>query len=222
MALIEDNLIGAIGSTGDTLLKCMMIVTAIEFCGSIVTGETDPTTTETNFSAFWNSEYMPKEYHRVGDLLYKILRNGVSHSFVAKGGVIPSAEAASSGKHMKFFEQGVFIYVPQLEKDVVSGIRKLLEDMGKGKDHLKEHYDSVLSELQRSGKAEYDKFVKENKIEVSPEQIRGDIHPDGPRVVIADPLVTATGSTVSLIASASTIVLSVKPPDQDLPASPHR
>lgn len=90
--LIEDNLIGAIRSTGDMLLKCMMIVTAIEFCGSFLTGKTGYRTTKDNFLEFWKSKYMPKEYYRIGELLYEIFRNGVSHSFVAKGVLFPVAK----------------------------------------------------------------------------------------------------------------------------------
>ena len=186
MAFIEDNLIGAIRSTSDTLLKCMMIVTAVEFCGSILTAKTGSGNTKKNFLAFWQSRYMPEIYHGTGELLYDILRNGVSHSFIAKGGVIPSANTAGSEKHMRFFNQGVFVYVPKLAEDIIGGIQNFLKDVIENKD-LKDNYNLIISELQRSGKAIYDDFVKNNKIETSSEHIQGDIRPDVTHLTLIDP-----------------------------------
>src|SRR6185436_20888587 len=108
MALIEDDLLGSIKGASGTLLKCMMIVTATEVCGSFLTGKTGNGTTEDNFWAFWKSKYMPVEYYEIIDLLYRILRNGVSHSFVAKGGIIPSSDEAGSHMHLRFLKDGIF------------------------------------------------------------------------------------------------------------------
>lgn len=177
MALIEDDLIKTIREEENTLLKCMIIVTATELCGSFLTGETGPTSTRSNFLAFWNSRYMPKEYHKISELLYNILRNGISHSFVAKGGVIPSREKKSSHKHLQYFERGIFIYADKLGEDVIEGLLMYLKDK-KNSPELNSKYNNVLTKLIQDGKAEYKAFVKKNNIQVSNEPIVGDIYPD--------------------------------------------
>ncbi|RJQ29327.1 hypothetical protein C4571_01715 [Candidatus Parcubacteria bacterium] len=186
----------------------MVIVTAIELCGSFITGNTGQGNTRENFLAFWKSKYLPKKYHEIGDLLYKIFRNGVSHSFVAKGGVIPSGEEKSSDKHLGFFKQGVFVYVPKLEEDVVAGILMLLKDMKEDGNNLQKNYSFVLSELKRVGEDEYEEFVKEKRIQIRNEIISGDIHPDFQHITIAKPPDIITGSTVG-----STIVIKIEPSD---------
>ena len=177
MALIKDDLIKTIAEEENTLLKCMMIVTATELCGSFLTGKTGPHSTRDNFLAFWKSKYMPKEYNGISELLYDILRNGVSHSFIAKGGVIPSREKKSAHKHLRYFKQGIFIYADKLGEDVTGGLVMYLEDK-KNNPELNQKYNNVLKELIQDGESKYDKFITRNKIQVSIEPIIGDIYPD--------------------------------------------
>ncbi len=212
--LIEDNLIGAIRSAGDVLLKCTMIATAVEFCGSFLTKETNKGTTESNFLEFWKSRYIPSKYHEIGELMYEVFRNGVSHSFIAKGGVIPSGEEKSAKKHLEFFEQGIFIYVPELEKDVIAGISRFLEDL-KNKSELQENYRFVLSELNRVGKERYDEFVKKYKIQVSQETIAGDIFPDIQFVLAGGSLDLIPHHTGSTISKHIKVEIKVKPANEE-------
>ena len=139
--------------------------------------ETGPHSTRDNFLAFWKSKYMPKEYNGISELLYDILRNGVSHSFIAKGGVIPSREKKSAHKHLRYFKQGIFIYADKLGEDVTGGLVMYLEDK-KNNPELNQKYNNVLKELIQDGESKYDKFITRNKIQVSIEPIIGDIYPD--------------------------------------------
>lgn len=175
MALIEDNLLKSIEEAPNPLLLCMMIVTATELCGSFMTGKIGNKETKDNFLAFWDSNYMPREYHEISYLLYKILRNGVSHSFVAKGGIFPGADKATSNKHLKFLREGVIIYTPKLKEDVMKGILMLLGDLKKNKNNLQPNYRFVLSKLLEDGKREYEKFIEEKNIEILNEKIIPDI-----------------------------------------------
>ena len=177
MALIKDDLIKTIQEEKNTLLKCMIIVTATELCGSFLTGDTGPTKTKTNFLAFWNSKYMPTKYHRVSKLLYEILRNGVSHSFVAKGGVIPSRDKDGSHKHLEYFKQGIYICADKLGEDVIQSLSMYLKDK-KRDPKLDKQYHYVLKKVIQDGYSEYEKFTIQNNIQVSNELIVGDIHLD--------------------------------------------
>ena len=178
MALIKDDLLSTIREASNTLVKCMAIVTATELCGSFITGKTGNGTTRENFLAFWKSSYMPTEYHDLSELFYNILRNGVSHSFVVKGGVIPSGDERGARDHLKFFLNGIFVYVPTLAKDVENGILMLLEDIHQNKNELKIRYKTVLNELVYSGMIEYKKYCSEKSIQVINYAIPGDIHDD--------------------------------------------
>lgn len=112
---------------------------------------------------------------------------------------------------MKFLKQGVFVYVPKLEEDVIRGILMLLEDLKRNKDNLNVKFISVLRDLEKTGKDAYDKFVRENSIQTLDEKVHGDILPDIQYVTInesQDPLPYHTGSTVAIFFKA-------EPSDQD-------
>lgn len=213
MALIKDDLLESIKKPSNTLLKCMMIVTAIEFCGSFLTGKTGIRTTECNFLEFWRSKYMPGDYHDKGALIYNILRNGVSHSFIAKGGVVPSNEKESSDKHLKFFNQGIFIYVRKFEEDVVRGLLALLDDLNDKRNvDLRRNYCKVLSDLSGDGLGVYKKFLKDSGIDPLPGIIRGDISLDIQCGVATDSPIT---SHEMVISSSSSAILGIYPNNHD-------
>jgi len=176
--LIKDHLLGTIRDARGALLESIIIFTAIELCGSFITGKTGVRQTKSNFLAFWKSKYMPQKYHELGGLLYEIFRNGVSHSFIAKGGVIPSGDTNSSNLHLVFTEYGIFIYIPQFKDDVIIGVTQLLDDLKKNKNDLKAKYNSVLLSLTRDGKFRYDTFVRTNNISIRKIPLSGDINSD--------------------------------------------
>ena len=184
--LIENHLLGSIRDTRDArpsrgaLLESMMIFTAIEVCGSFLTGNTGPGTTETNFKKFWGSEYMPSKYHNFGELLYKIYRNGVSHSFVAKGGVIPTEATEDIDNHLHLTDHGIYIYVPLLGEDIKSGMKKLLEDIKKNKNDLQKKYCDVLKKIYDCGMNEYGQFIKKYSLKTLKIKLDGDIESDIP------------------------------------------
>lgn len=175
--LIKSNVIPAIEGETNTLLKCMIIVTATELCGSFLTAKTGPRSTKENFLAFWNSKYMPKKYHKVSNLLYEILRNGVSHTFIAKGGVIPSRDKSGSHYHLKCLQGGVYIDANQLGEDVINGLKQYLEDK-KVDPKLNKKYLYILEKLQIDGILEYKRFLIENDLQPLNYTINGDISPD--------------------------------------------
>jgi len=208
MALIENNLIESINVAPNPLLQCMVVVTATELCGSFLTGKTGRGEARNNFLTFWKSEYVPKIYHDMSNLLWESLRNGVSHSFVAKRGVIPSGEEKSSDKHLKPFKNGVFIYAPQLKKDIVAGLLALSNDIKKNKDNLATKRDCVMKKLEEDGEKAYVKYIGDYKIKVLDEEIIGDIYPDTLSVKRAQSqdIMRTTGSAV---ATASIAIITV-------------
>lgn len=173
--LVEDNLLDSIGENAKgTILRSMAIFTAMELCGSFLTGKTGPGTTESNFKMFCESEYMPQAYHKISSLLYSIFRNGVAHSYVPKGAAHLTSDPGASTCHLIFFDSGICIYVPILAEDVRNGITSLTNKL-KQDEALKKKYYSVFQELERIGKEEYQRFVKENNITTTAGNFVGDI-----------------------------------------------
>ncbi len=172
--LIEDNLIDSIGPNGKgTILRSMAIFTAMELCGSFLTGKTGPGTTERNFKAFCESEYL-LQYNKISPLLYSIFRNGVAHSYVPKGSAQLTSDPNAAPCHLIFYDSGICIFVPQLADDVKAAILLLVKDIKKYPD-LEQNYKSVFSQLEKIGTKEYQKFIKENDIEVQKAVFKGDI-----------------------------------------------
>ena len=176
--LVEDNLLDSIDENAKgTILRSMAIFTAMELCGSFLTGKTGPGTTEMNFKKFCESEYMLQAYHKVSCLLYSIFRNGVAHSYVPKGAAHLTSDPGAASCHLNFYDSGICIYVPTLAKDVGNGIKNL-KDKIKKDEALKKNYHFVFQELERIGKEEYQKFIKKNNISTSAGNFVGDISID--------------------------------------------
>jgi len=70
---------------------------------------------------------IPKEYHKVCKLLCKIFRNGVAHSDVPEGFALLSDRSSDWNNHLKFYEEGLFIFVPKLAEDITEAVKKLFK-----------------------------------------------------------------------------------------------
>lgn len=163
--LLQDNVIDSINPTSKgTILRSMAIFTAIELCGSFLTGKTNQGTTTENFKAFCESKYMDSIYHDKSDLLLSIFRNGVSHSYIPKGCALLSSDTREENNHLKFYSEGLSIYIPKLAEDVTNAIQKYLVDL-KNDNKLKENYKSVIEQLDKEGRDKYEKFFKKHNIE---------------------------------------------------------
>lgn len=158
-----------------TILRSMAIFTAVELCGSFLTGETGQNTTQKNFVTFCESKYIPETYHKISDLLYSIFRNGVSHSYVPKGAAHLTSAPSAKNLHLHFCETGLCIYVPQLAEDVTEAIRQLIPDL-KQEGELNENYYKVFSQLDKVGKEIYQKHVKDNNVKTEDAAFQGDIN----------------------------------------------
>lgn len=172
---LEKNVIDSIGpKSKGTILRSMAIFTAIELCGSFLTGERGMGWTKKNFLKFCKSKYMPKGYHKVSKLFYSIFRNGVAHHYIPKGAALLSSIKKAKSLHLVFLDKGLFIYVPQLAEDVTEAIRKFVKDLKKD-SNLQSNYYKVISSLSREGKKEYREFVDSHGIKTKKIVIRGDM-----------------------------------------------
>ncbi len=118
---------------------------------------------------------MPEKYYRVSKLLYSIFRCGVTHSYISKGAALLSSASCDEVRHLKFYENGLFIYVPELASDVSKAIRLLYEDIKQDNDNLKKKYDIVIEQLDSEGKKAFDDFIKQYPSEIINETIKRDI-----------------------------------------------
>lgn len=167
--LLQDNVIDSINPTSKgTILRSMAIFTTIELCGSFLTGKTNQGTTTENFKAFCESKYMDSIYHDKSDLLLSIFRNGVSHSYIPKGCALLSSDTREENNHLKFYSEGLSIYIPKLAEDVTNAIQKYLVDL-KNDNKLKENYKSVIEQLDKEGDDKYKKFLEEHNIKTEKE-----------------------------------------------------
>ncbi len=157
-----------------TILRSMAILTAIELCGSFLSGETGMNTTRSNFLKFCKSKYMPAGYETLAVLLYSIFRNGVAHSYIPKGAALLSSDRNAENMHLKCCADGLFIYVPQLADDVTKAVKDFYNDLKCTKD-LQDKHEAVISKLDEVGKKEYNKHIRDNSIIPKSCAIKGDI-----------------------------------------------
>jgi len=170
-----NNVVGSMDSQSKgTILRSIAIFTAIELCGSLLSGRTGSGTTKTNFLNFCKSKYMPERYKIFAELLYTIFRNGVAHSYIPKGAAILSNDTKGEEMHLKCCDDGLFIYVPKLADDVTEAIKNFYNDLKRTPD-LKSKYKAVISELDNVGKSEYENYVRNNNITTEHIAIKGDI-----------------------------------------------
>ena len=163
-------------SSKGTILRSMAIFTAIELGGSIIRGKTGRNTTRKNFLKFCN-KYMPDKYHKVSELLYSIFRCGVAHSYTSKGAALLSSNHYDKKKHLVFYKNGLFIYIPELSADVSHAIR-LLYEVIKRDNNLKRNYEFVITTLDNDGLSEFQTFVKKHDIKTKKSKIKRDITTD--------------------------------------------
>lgn len=175
-SLLDENLPDSIDdqTPKGTILRSIAIFTAMELCGSFLTGETGPGTTSKNFKAFCTSKYMPNPYHRVADLLLSNFRNGVAHSYVAKGAAHLSSDEGCRNIHLEFFDSGLCVFVPAFAEDVTNAIKKLAKDI-RSNPTMQEPYYKVFRDLHALGKKDYTDFIKRNNITTRSENFIGDI-----------------------------------------------
>ena len=175
--LLEENLIDSIDSKSKkgTILRSMAIFTAIELCGSFLTGRTGPNTTKKNFIIFCKSKYIPVEYCKIASLLYSIFRNGVAHSYIPKGAAYLTSDVRALKCHLQFYDSGLCIYVPQLAKDITQAIRALVTDLKQDRK-LKKNYYKVFGELDKIGKKDYSQYIQAKSITTKSGSFRGDIN----------------------------------------------
>jgi len=157
-----------------TILRSMAIFTAIELCGSFLSGKTGMGTTKSNFLKFCKSKYMPAGYEILAELLYTIFRNGVAHSYIPKGAALLSSDGNGENMHLECCADGLFIYVPQLAHDVTKAVEIFYNDLICTKD-LRNKYEAVISKLDEIGKTEYEKHIRDNCITPKSCAIKGDI-----------------------------------------------
>ena len=157
-----------------TILRSMAIFTAIELCGSFISGKTGMGTTKSNFLNFCRSKYMPAGYKIYAELLYTIFRNGVAHSYIPKGAAILSSDIKGKKMHLECCADGLFIYVPKLADDVTEAVKNFYNDLKHTPD-LKSNYEAVISKLDNVGKTEYKNYIRDNHITPKSCAIKGDI-----------------------------------------------
>lgn len=176
-SLLDENLPDSIDDQipKGTILRSIAIFTAMEVCGSFLTGKSGPSTTSENFRTFCTSKYMPQSYHRIADLLLSIFRNGVVHSYVPKGAAQLSSDEGCRDIHLDFFDSGLCIFVPKLAEDVKNGIRELAKDL-RSDMNMQQLYYKVFQDLDAAGKKDYLDFVKRNNITTKRGNFRGDIN----------------------------------------------
>jgi len=167
--LVENNVIDSIDrDSKGTILRTMAIFTAMELCGSFLSGKTGPRTTGKNFKTFCESKYMKKIYHPISCLLLNIFRNGVAHSYISKGAALLGSDKKTQKHHLKFTTNGLFIYVPEFAKDIKKAIADLLNDI-ENEPSLRKNYKAVLDELDKTGKEKYARFIEDKNI--TPEEV---------------------------------------------------
>jgi len=175
---LVNNVVASMDSKSKgTILRSMAIFTAIELCGSFLSGKTGSGTTKSNFLDFCKSKYMPKGYEILAELLYTIFRNGVAHSYIPKGAAILSSDTKGEDMHLKCCADGLFIYVPKLADDVTEAVKIFYNDL-KCTPDLKSKYEAVISELDNAGKNKYNTYIRDNNITPEPCAINGDIITD--------------------------------------------
>jgi hypothetical protein len=157
-----------------TILRAMATFTAMELAGSFISGQTGRRTTEANFKKFCESPYVHKKYHRFSNLLYRLFRNGVAHSYITKGGALLTSAQEDRRKHLKCYENGLLVYVPTLIRDIQAAIKKLYSDI-KSKKYLRDNYNSVIDSINKEDKHIYDEFVGENKMPMIKKTLERDI-----------------------------------------------
>lgn len=118
---------------------------------------------------------MPEKYYAISELLYSIFRCGVAHSYISKGAALLSSGSCDKERHLRFYENGLFIYVPELASDVSKAIRLLYEDIKQDTYNLKKNYDIVIEQLDSEGKKAFDDFIINHKVEKIKETIKRDI-----------------------------------------------
>lgn len=172
---LEKNVIDSMDlKSKGTILRSMAIFTAIELCGSFLTGETGSSRTKDNFLAFCESKYMSSNYHKISELLYSIFRCGVSHSYIPKGAALLSSSKKAKGYHLCFCDKGLCIYIPQLAEDVTEAVESFVKDL-KQNNKLQSNYYEVISKLDKEGKGKYLEFIKKHGIKTQKIGIRGDV-----------------------------------------------
>lgn len=191
MALFFEDLVESIGPNDKgTLLQGIAIFTAMEMCGSFLTGKTGPKTTKLNLITFCKSHYMPNQYYAISELLYELFRNGVSHSYIPKGALIPTADVSAKPYHLDYFDAGLVIYIPQFAKDVQGAIKSLWRDIEndekvnrntyeiqywKYNKGLYWNYRQIFHKLDTEGRLAYSNFIRKNNIQIKRGQFDGDI-----------------------------------------------
>jgi len=175
---LVDNVLDSLDrSSKGTILRSMAIFTAIELCGSILNGKTGGGTTRDNFLAFCKSKYMPVPYHQVADLLYTIFRNGVAHSYIAKGAALLSSNYYDRNKHLKCYTNGLFIYVPRLANDLRYSIQRFYQDI-KTSTVLQNNYKAIIQGLDSDGSTKYNKYLSDTNTTPIARKIKRDIVTD--------------------------------------------
>lgn len=173
---LEENLIDSMDEKSKgTILRSTAIFIAMEVCGSFLTGKTGPGTTRDNFITFISSQYVSKNYHDIGELLYSIFRNSVAHHYIPKGATLLTSDPDARDCHLQFYKQGLCIYVPKMAGDITEAIKKLIVYI-KGDTDLKAQYYRVLQKLDEDGKREYEKYVRDNKIKFEEGSFSGEIN----------------------------------------------
>ena len=173
--LVKNILDSISKSSKGTILRSMAIFTAIELCGSFLTGNTGPGSTKNNFLKFCRSNYFPRKYHSISELLYIIFRNGVAHSYIAKGSALLSSNYRDKSKHLKYYKNGLFIYVPELANNLRDSIKNLFQDI-KNDSTLRDNYNRVIEKLGNEGNRKYRRHIADHNIRVIPVEIPRDIN----------------------------------------------
>jgi hypothetical protein len=117
---------------------------------------------------------MRTEYRKIAKLLYEIFRNGVAHSYVPKGAALLSSNYCDRNRHLKFYSNGLFIYVPQLARDLRSSIRAFYQDI-KSNAALKNNYNNVIRQLDTEGSEKYRDHLSKACITPIAQNIKRDI-----------------------------------------------
>ncbi len=156
------------------LVRLMAIFSAMDLCGSFLTGKSNPKPARYNFIVFCKSVYMPKKYHGLSDLLYSIFRNGIMHSYVPKGFAIPFGPPTSPKFHLQFSNDGLWLCVPKMEEDFGGGLKKLVKNI-KRYPKLRKNYSKVLTELKQFGDTKYQEFARLHNIRLKDIPVQADI-----------------------------------------------
>ena len=160
MNFIEEHLIpGLRAIDGEPLVGANACFEAMDTAGLLILGERG--SAKRRLQAFTRN-YLPTAYAEIVELLSLGVRSGIGYTALPRGGMLPRDDRPE--RHLEYLEEGVWIHVPSLTRDVVDGLIAYRADLERDED-LKRAYRRVVDESARHGLNGYRSFLRRNGIE---------------------------------------------------------